>query len=369
MNKTVKSILIAAAVLLGAFGLSMAIPESESKTTRNGKELAAVPVEVFKPQLSTVQNHLKLSGKLKARDRFEIYAQVEGALLYSANKFREGTTYRKGQTLLAIDQNEFRNNLLSQKSDYITRITGILPDLKADFPGSYPTWKNYVSTVDIRSSLPALPESTNEQEKFFLTGKGIYSAFFAIKSGEEKLGKYTISAPYDGIVTKSAVDAGMAVRPGSNLGTYVSTDHYELEVTIPAEKIQEINKGMKAVLHSSDMEGSWEAEIVRISGAMDERSQSVKVFLSTEGEALKEGMFLVCNIALKPFENAMSVPRKLLDHQNRIFVVQDGQLQQQKVEVLSTNGEVAVISGLGQGATLLKTVVKSAYHGMPVSIL
>lgn len=342
---------------------------SDEATSTAVNEIKGTLIEVVYPVAGTIEQTYTSTGKLEAVNRFEIFSQVEGQLLASAINFKTGNTYRKGEVILEIDQEEFKMSLLSKKSDFVSMITGILPDLKSDYPVSFPLWRDYVSSIDVHKALPEIPVATNEQEKFYLSGKGVYSAFYAVRSSEEKLAKYTIRAPFDGVVTLARVQPGTAVRNGSELGTLISTSNYDLEITVPLYMLNNIKVGSSATLYSSDINGKWTGKVVRMGGAIDEKSQSVNVYIRTQGKKLKEGLYLSAELNQTPFENAMSLPRKMVSDNNMTFIVEDNKLKEYEVHVLARRGDLAIIEALPQGTAVMTTVIKSAYDGMPVRLV
>ncbi|WP_439184142.1 efflux RND transporter periplasmic adaptor subunit [Carboxylicivirga taeanensis] len=368
MNRKGVSLAIAIVIIIIAVVFVKAITSSKDKVSKASAEKAGLLVDVMYPEPETIEQFYTGTGKLRAVDRFEIVAQVEGQLLPSARSFKEGNSYRKGDLMLEIDQQEFYMNLLAQKSEFITLTTSILPDLKSDYPDAYPLWKTYVSSIDVNAPLAKMPKAQSEQEHFYLSGKGILSKYYSVKSGEEKLAKYSIRAPFTGVVTAVKAEAGKAVRPGSELGTMISTANYDLEITIPLSSMQQIKVGTVAHLSSSDIAGSWTGKVVRISGDIDEQSQSVKVFIRTQGQELKEGMYLNAEIAQKPLENAIKIPRKMVDDNNRLFIVENNALKSIRVNVITRQSDYAIVTGLPTDTPVLATVVKSAYDGMPVRV-
>lgn len=368
MKKKGVSLAIAILIIIVAviFVRGIKALKAEEPTVENEKK--GLLVNVIYPKLETIVHHYNGTGKLRAVDRFEIVAQVDGQLLQSARHFKEGKSYRKGETMLEIDHQEFYMSLLAQKSELITLVTSILPDLKTDYPESYPVWKEYVSSIRVDQQLTAMPDAQSEQEQFFLSGKGILSKYYSVKSGEEKLVKYIVKAPFTGVVTSVSAEAGTAVRPGTTMGTMISTEQYDLEITIPLSNMEQIKIGTEAQLTSSEIKGEWTGKVVRISGDIDEQSQSVRVFIRTRGSDLKEGMYLNAEIEQKPFENSMKVPRKMVDDENQIFIVENNALKNIEVQVVTQQKDYAIIKGLPEGTPVLSTVVKSAYDGMPVRI-
>ncbi len=366
MKKRIIAIGTSILIILLALLIVKALPAKNS--AKNTREIKATLVDVIYPKVGDVEYELTSTGKITAAERFEIFSQVDGQLLASAKVFREGKTYRKGDVMLAVDAEEFKMTLLSKKSNFITLITSILPDLKSDYPNAYKNWRAYVLKLDVNKQLPIMPEADNDQEKFYLSGKGIYANYYTIKSSEEKLAKYTVCAPYNGIVTSTKVEAGKAVRPGTEMGVFINPLLYDLEVTLPLSTVNDIKIGTETKLTSSEINETWTGKVIRIGGDIDALSQSVKVFIRTSGQSLKEGMYLTAHIGLSPFENAMSLPRKMIDDNNQIFIIKNGQLKHLTVKVLIKQGDMAIVEGLKNKDAVLSTVIKNAYDGMSVSI-
>ncbi|KXX68411.1 efflux RND transporter periplasmic adaptor subunit [Flammeovirga sp. SJP92] len=365
-SKYIYLILSPLIIIIAVFAVS-ALPEKEPEAPLEGKSDLAVKVEYAK--LETLHNTIEVTGKLKAKDRYEIYAEVEGRLLSSAKKFREGNYYKKGQVVLQIDKQERYMTLLADKSNFMTDLTAILPDLKEDFSESYPTWNQYLKEFDIHQPLKELPTPKTEKEKYFIAGNGIYSSYYTIKSSEEKLSKYTIYAPFNGVISKSNVEAGTAVRAGEELGEMVSLSSYELEVTAPLKDIEHFKKGSKVNLYSSELETEWTGTVIRIGSTLDANSQSVKVYIQTSGKDLKEGMFLTAKVNSTSFEDAIQIPRKLIFEENQIFIVENNKLKIQKIEVLESFRSEAIVKGVSANSAVLMTNIKNPYEGMKVQVM
>ena len=368
-NKTrIVSLSSAVLILFVSVLIVKALPSGDTGSTAGENKIKGTLIEVIYPEAGTIEQTYTSTGKLEAVNRFEIFSQVEGQLLPSAINFKEGHTYRKGEVILEIDQQEFKMSLLAQKSSFVSLITGVLPDLKSDYPEAYTIWRTYVASIDVNKALPEIPKVTSDQEKFYLSGKNVFSNYYSVRSAEEKLAKYTIRAPFDGVVILATVQAGTAVRNGSSLGTLISTSAYDLEMTVPLSLLSNLKVGSPARLYSSDIAGEWIGKVVRIGGHIDEKSQSVSVYIRTKGNALKEGLYLNAELNQKPFEAAMSLPRKMVNDQNKTFIVEHSKLKEFEVKVLARRGDLAIIEALPEGTAVMSTVIKSAYDGMPVRV-
>lgn len=353
-------------IIIAVFAVK-ALPEKQPEAPIEDKSVLAVEVENAK--LQTLHNTIEVTGKLRAKDRYEIYAEVEGRLLPSAKKFREGNYYKKGQVVLQIDNQERYMTLLADKSNFMTELTVILPDLKEDFSESYPAWNQYLKALDIHQPLKELPTPKTEKEKYFIAGNGIYSSYYTIKSSEEKLSKYTIYAPFNGVISKSNIEAGTAVRAGEELGEMVNLSSYELEVTAPLKNIEHFKKGSKVKLYSSELDTEWAGTVIRIGSTLDANSQSVKVYIQTSGKDLKEGMFLTAQVNSTSYDEAIQIPRKLIFEDNKIFLVKGNKLSVQEIEVMESFKSEAIVKGIPADAAVLMTNIKNPYEGMKVQVM
>ncbi len=367
MKKTLISIGIAIAILVSAFVIVIIMNSGQKKENKKSDRKAPL-IEVGKPNFGDVSFMAHATGKLKAVERFDIVSEVNGQLENEALVFKEGKKYRKGELMLKINGDEYKMGLIAKKSDFITRIISILADLKYDYPEAYNRWYEYVNNIDVNKSLPVIPKSNSDKEKFYLVGKGLYSQYYNLKSMEERLSKYNIRAPYDGVVVFANAVSGEAVHPGSKLGTFINTHFFELEVTYPLDVMQHIKIGTLAELHSSELHQNWSGKVVRIGANIDNKTQSVKVFIRTHGENLIEGMFLTASVQQEPIKNALSIPRKLINSESKVFVVENNKLKLKKVEVLESQDDMAVVKGLSFDDNLMFTVIKSAYNGMEVRV-
>ncbi len=204
------------------------------------------------------------SGNLAARDRIEVFSEVQGIFDQSAHQFDAGVYYKEGEVLLRINSDEHRANIRAQKSNLYNQIVAILPDLRFDYPDAHPKWEAYVTSFDVERLLRPLPRSSSDKEKLFIAGKNIQSTWYSIKNLEERLSKYTIYAPFNGILTEALVDKGALVRPGQKLGAFISPVVYELEVGANAEYADLLKVGNSVQLHNVEHTKTWKGRVDRL---------------------------------------------------------------------------------------------------------
>lgn len=328
------------------------------------KKVASVFTTIVKNNSTPIS--ISTNGNLMAKKRVELYAEVQGVFENSARSYKEGVRYRAGETLLRINSDEHQANLRAQKSNLYNQLILLLPDLRLDYTDVFPKWQDYINNFDMDKKVPPLPEFESEQEKLYILGKGIQTAYFNVKNLEERLTKYRINAPFSGILTEALVDRGTLVRVGQKLGEFIDPNIYELEVAINNSYADLMRVGKKVQLQNVERSKSWTGEVVRVNSRVDAASQTIATFIQVSGEGLREGMYLEAEVKAKEEENTFEVDRKLLINNEKLYVIGDSTLQLKSIEPIYFKEGSVIVRGLEDGTKILAKPVPGAYEGMPI---
>ncbi|NOZ08292.1 MAG: HlyD family efflux transporter periplasmic adaptor subunit, partial [FCB group bacterium] len=317
-----------------------------------GPEISERQVHVLKSNNQNLTIAIPITGKVTAVDHYEIFAEVGGTLLQTSADFREGVHFKKGDILLQIDDREFNLNLLAQKSTFLNAVTQLLPDLNLDFPESLNNWEAYLQEFQLDEPLRELPKPVNDKEDYFLAMRNIYNLYYSIKSSEVRLEKYSIRAPYDGVLTGALVTPGTLVRTGQKLGSYMSTESFEVEAAVSMADIGLISPGNPVTMFSGDISGDWVGKVLRISEQIDPSTQTVKIFIGLSGEDLLDGMYLTGNVTSDTLHNVFELPRDLLVGNDRVFAIVQNKLTLTPVTVIKSFNDTVIVSDLADNTLL-----------------
>lgn len=363
-------ILIAIGVLL------LVIAFFWSRTIANVEEEQEQAVEKIEKVVfvDTVYNKkipiiIPATGNLLAKDRLEIYAEVEGIFQHSSRAFRAGQKFNRGEILLQINSSEYSASVQSARSNLYNLITSIMPDLRLDYPDSYSKWQNYLNSFDTNKTTPPLPEPSSNQERYFITGRNINTTFFEIKNMEERLSKFNITAPFDGILTEKLATKGSLIRPGQKLGEFINPAVFEMQVPVSTNFVDFLETGKTVLLTNIDKTKEYEGTISRINARIDQSTQTVKVYVEVKGDQLREGMFLEAKLDAREEENAYSIARKLLVNESQIYIVEDNKLKLLDIDLVYTTEREVVVKGIPDGTLILSDVLPGAFSGQPVTIM
>lgn len=313
--------------------------------TKTYKTIVVQPEQVT-PEFST-------GGTVEAYDKIMLFAEVNGVLSNAETAFRSGNHFKKGQTLLQIDDSVYKNSVLAQKSSLLNQLTLFIPDLAIDYPESAKRWQNYLDNFDLNGTMKPLPEAKQAKEKYFINARNIYSLFYQIKSMEATLAKYTLRAPFDGIITESDIKPGSLVRAGQKLGEFTNTRRYELETPLSLSHLPFVQIGDKVELTSANFTEPFSGKISRINQKIDRNSQTVQVFISVSDKRLKDGMYLNAEMRSSQKISGVMIPAKWLGKGNTVYLKENDKFEARVVEVLLSQGDNILVNGLNSGDVIL----------------
>lgn len=364
MRKIILGIL-ALLIIGGAIYASKVIVDSKTAPKpRVKKEVKIITTDTITN--STVSIVIPANGNLQAKRRVELFAEVTGVFKPTGTLFKTGQGYSAGQSMIIIENSEFYAQVQSSRSNLNNQITAIMPDLRLDYPSSYAQWQSYLDSWDMNATTPALPQPVDDKEKYFITGRNIYTTYYNIKNLESRLGKYRIRAPFNGVLTEAMVTEGTLIRSGQQLGEFIQTGTYELQVAISSEFAGFLKLGESVELKNISDAKIYTGKVSRINGKVDQASQTITTVIEVKDDSLKEGMYLTANLDAQKIENAIEINRSLLQNENQLFAVEDGKLVLKTIEPVHFSDKKVVIKGLENGTVIIAQSVPGAYEGMIV---
>jgi multidrug efflux pump subunit AcrA (membrane-fusion protein) len=364
MRKIILS-LLGGLLIIGAIFIGKSISNSKKKT-RSVPAKVITTVFTDTVQNSIVQIVIPANGRLVAKRRVELYSEVQGVFKTSGKLFKPGQKYRQGEHLIRIDASEYYASVQSSKSNLYNSIAAIMADLRLDFPDIFQKWESYLNGFDLNKTTPKLPEMSSKKENYFITGRGIISNYFNVKNLEQRLAKYTIKAPFAGILTEALVTEGSLIRNGQKLGEYIDPSVYEMEVALSKTYASLLKVGENVVLNNLNDTETYSGIVSRVSGSIDATTQTITAYIEVKNKTLKEGMYLEANLNAKEEPDAIEVHRSLVLDGNQIFIVRDSILDIIDVKPVYFSDTKAVLKNIPSGTVILSKPVPSAYAGMPV---
>ena len=365
MTKIVIPIGILAVGLIAMFGLLSLRSDSPKRTPQKRAKILRTAVV----DLQTVSARITAYGRLTSAQPVILTSEVAGKIEEGDILFRPAQKFKKRDLIVRVDDRQAILNLNSRKSELLTALATVLPEIKVDFPKAYPEWQEYFDRISFDQEVPPLPETENQRIKLYLSRYRVYNLYFAVRDLEIALDKHHFYAPFDGAIQTAALRVGATARAGTVLGEIINLDDLEVEVPMAVQDIGWIDRKKSVVFSSQEIAGLWSGEIRRVGSTIDTRTQTVPVYIGIEnGSSLPvmSGIFLQAEIPGRNIESAFTLPNGAVYGEKFVYIIADGKLASREVSIARRQLDSIIIDGgLMPGDTVVMEALQGVVPGMP----
>ena len=366
-------IVVALIVLLGgSAALSELFVSMKPEPPRKPEQTLKRFVKAETVEYTDVVSPLTVQGRAVSGSEVVLVAEAAGKIEPGSVRLRKGTRFKEGQLLAVIYKDEAELALKARKSNFLTTMISLLPDLKVDYPEALPTYEEFFRNIDLNKDLPELPEINNEKLKIFLASRGVFNEYFGIKQDEKRLERHSLYAPFDGTFTLVNYEVGAYVNTGAQIARMIRTDHIEIEVPVPNGESKWINVGDDVEVYDKNSNGLKEGKVVRKSNFIDENTQMRSVFvqvISTPQDELLTGEYKVVDFPGQKIPGSMEIPRNAVFNTNEVYEIVDGKLKKVEINILKTNETTLIFNGIQEGAKIVVEPLINVKENTPVGIL
>jgi membrane fusion protein (multidrug efflux system) len=320
-----------------------------------------------------VSQSFEFVGRIKATDKVELRARVEGFL--EKVLFREGQDVKTGDLLYQIEKAQFEAAVEQAK--------GNLAIAEAELVNAQ---RQYDRAVDL-AKRQFSPQSQVDQDKAALdTAKGkIMQLKAALKQAELNLDYTDIRAPIDGRIGRTAFTVGNLVNPSSGvLATIVSQDPIYVLFPVSVRDLETIREARRK-------EGGGLAKIdirVRLSNGqdyphpgvwnltdpqVDQQTDSLimRAIIPNPERTLIDGQFVTAVIHERKEEPRLVIPQAALQVDQSgyyaLVVTDQHKVEQRRVQTGPNLGpDVVVTSGVRDGENVIVDGIQKVRPGQVV---
>ncbi len=384
MSKTKRRLLHfgIALVLIALGGLGMVkLTASKPQLQKRKTTVPAPMVRTLKVETGSQPVIITGEGTVRPLRQIILVPQVGGKLVYVSPAVVNGGEFKKGDTLLRIDREDYRLAVTLAQAK-IKDSESKLRLLEEESAAAREEW--YVHGQGGSGTGKEPPPLVTKEPQLAAAKARVEADGADLRRALLNLERTELTAPFSGRVSQENVDIGQYVSPGQALATLYSID--AAEIVLPLEdgdlfwfNVPGFTSGngrgstvtVRARVAGQDM--SWQGKVVRAEGKLDERTRMINVVVMVEKPYAKKpplaaGLFVSVDINGRRLSDATIIPRSALHEGNVVWVVdKDGRLSFQKVDVGRIQGErVLVRSGLKDGERVVITSLKAVADGMVV---
>ncbi|MGA1372956.1 MAG: efflux RND transporter periplasmic adaptor subunit [Pseudomonadales bacterium] len=372
MRKIIIPGLILVVALLGAMTLLATSPELSPARP----EAVATTIRVLTVAPESVRMTVHSQGTVMPNTESELVSEVAGRVLATSPAFVNGGSFRRGDELLKLDDQDYRATL--------ERAQAALARADAEFEHSRFEFKR-LESLEARA-LASRSALENAQRVFRIAEAARQDAAAGVRQAQHDLTRTRLTAPFDGLVRRRGVDVGQFVNRGAPVAPLYASDESEVRLPIADRQLAYLNMPLGAlgelpteqqprVTLSADYAGQllrWEGRIVRTEAAIDTASRMIHVVARVDNAAqpvpMSVGLFVNAEIEGLLAENVIRLPRAALRDGNQVLVVTDEDtLTHRTIDPLRLyQDEVFVRDGLTRGDRVCITPLQTVIDGMRV---
>ena len=372
-------------VLLGLGVLTVIILKMNEKPEETRRSFNTLAVMGARAYIDDVQLTIDTQGEVRPQTEIDLVPEVGGKIVYVSPNFIEGGFFKKGETLIRIDDSSYQvdkiraQSAIAQAEQTLVREVAEGEIARRDFEE---LGRGEPSDLALR-----LPQRQQAEAS-------LQAARADMRNAELQLSRTQVTAPFTGRVRSKSSDVGQFVSPGARLGRIFSTNIVEVRVPLTDNDLSKIDLPiafnaksradaptvtLRATIGGKPQE--WIGHIMRTDSTYDTQSRAlfaiVEVFdpygkgASQNGVPLAPGLFVNAEIDGKLMENAIVISRDALRPQDEVYVVdEEGQAEIRNTVVLDSDPSRAVLaSGVESGELVVVSPMERSRIAMPLKVL
>ncbi|MEM7145118.1 MAG: efflux RND transporter periplasmic adaptor subunit [Verrucomicrobiota bacterium] len=332
---------------------------------------------------------LETRGTVRPRTESTLIPEVSGSIIEVSPKFNTGEFFEKDDVLLRLDPTNYEAAVTMARAE-VAQAGVTVEEEKARVEQALENWKELGRTDQPNPLVLRQPQLADANAR-------VAAAQAQLDRANRDLERATIRAPYAGRILEKNVDVGQYVSPGTILARIYAVDYVEIRLPLTNDQLAFINlpeqfrddeseppSDLPAVTLTGEYGGQtyqWEGEIVRVEGAIDQRSRQLFVVAhvddpyahSDSGKPpLKVGLFVEAKIEGVTLDNVFVLPRTAVRAGSEILLInKENQIHRTAIETLWSDTDSIVAApdpknGLVPGGLLCVTPISFAANGMTV---
>jgi RND family efflux transporter MFP subunit len=372
ITKRFTQILLVLIILTIAFAIAALLFLTRKAPAKEEKKVVTPLVRVQKVYQQDIQMVVQGYGTVQPKVQAEVVPQVSGKVVAINPDFKDGGFIEGGKALITIDPRDYELAVQRAQAD-VARAEVELDIERAEAEVSRQEWEQLNPGTEPPSPLVVREPQIRQAQMRLEAAKA------TLATAELNLERTKVTLPFDGRVVSETVDLGQYVNTGQSIGKVYSIEAVEIEVPledrelawfdVPANPVSinggdSIKTGSIAEVRAHFAGGNhiWQGRVVRTTGEIDKTSRLVSVVVEVpepfEGAngrpPLVPGMFVEVIIKGKILENTISVPRHAIHNGNQVWVVLDGRLHIEELQIVRQDKDyIYTVSRIEDGAVIV----------------
>lgn len=378
MKLMIKIVLPVCLILAGFTGWNY-FKSKEPEMKRKPPQNQVVTVETILVHPDNYQSSVKVMGTVVPDRQITLKSRVSGEVISISPKFVQGGLIKKGETLLEIDDSDYRIEVKKAGS----ALEKVVSDFEIE-KGSQMIAKEELKLINQASELMITATDLALRKPQLAQAKAsVDSARADLEKAELNLSRTKIIVPFNALILDRQVNVGSLVPVQGILATLVDVETYRVEALVPPDRLAAISvsetNGSQAIIYSQYSKQTWQGRVVRITGKMTDKSRMAGVIilvsdplgLGRQGGDLPLllGDHVDIQIMGATLENVFSIQRSFLRDGNTVWIYDSGVLEIKTISLAwKEDGRVLVNAGIKPGDAVITSDLATPVNGMKLQL-
>ena len=348
-----EGLIIAVGVIAVIAAGTMVLPRMLRSSAPEAKSEQILPVvSTVMPVAYEGRVTIRGNGTVRPLREVTLVAEVAGRITWVADEFLTGGAFRQGEEILRIDSSDYANAVTVVRAEVVQRQFDLLR-AKEEMAISKKEWALWENRTGVQRQIDStgLGSLVIKEPQWKAAAAQLRGAYARLHDAEARLGRTRITAPYNGRLRSKGADLGQFVGPGHVIASYYGTDAVEISVPVAGRDVTLLgglltrgteSKRARLVVRYAGGKHEWEGVMHRTEGVLAESTRTLNAVIrvqkpyeiSNSRPPLLVGTFVTAYLEGRHFDRLYTLPRETLREGGVVWVVREGRLYAQPVEVI-----------------------------------
>lgn len=368
-------------IILGAL-FTFILIKFRKPPQRQEQEIIAPLVMVKQLKAKDIQMVIRAYGTVSPKVEVDIVPEVPGKVVSVNSELKAGGLIPAGDQILQIDERDYK--FAVQQTNAVVADAQVKLEIEmAEAEVARREWDQLHPDTEPNSPL-VLRESQVRKAKAALE-----SAQAQLETAKLRLERTSLSLPFDALIISEKVDLGQFMVAGQPVAVAYGIDTVEIKIPLEDEELawfdifdnsaslvgKSANTPAVVKADFAGAEHTWNGYVTRTTGQVDKMSRMISVVVevpkpferSNGRPPLLPGIFARILIEGKVLKNAMAVPRDAIHDSNKVWIVKDGSLHIEALDIVRADKDFAyAMARVDQNATIVTSSLDTVMEGMKV---
>jgi RND family efflux transporter MFP subunit len=330
------------------------------------EKIAGIPsVAVVKAVRMDLAEDVTLTAEFIPYQNVALHAKVSGYVKWISVDI--GDRVKGGQVIAELEIPELQDEI-NKAAATIQAVEQDVKRAEADYNDAHLNYQRLVEVARERPKLVAQQEIDNLHAKESAMAGALGAAQRKVQEAQAEQSRFrtllayaSITAPYDGVITKRFVDPGALIEAGTSssqalpLFELAQESLLRLRFPVPESAAPLVHIGETVEFRVSSLDEKTQGKIVRFADKVDRstRTMVTEVDVPNPDGHFRPGMYAYVTLPLHENKSALAIPVQALsvgDHPTVLVVNEEGVVELRPVTIgIQTPDQVEIKSGVKDG--------------------